>query len=288
MDNAEYYDNYDPLKDNFVKSTVNWLKTFFNDHKEEVYYIREIQTLLERENISQLSSDKTFKPYHWTASKAIELLIVEKYLKYEYKSLKHSSPAKFVFHKSNRYVERKIKVKIDIINKFSDPKVTKIYGDHAEHLFQLAFFQRKFSFIDKHFNKYKDKKWERSNHNLDFGIEKDGISYGCEVKNTLGYIDRDELEIKLKLCEYLGLVPLFIMRHSPYSYNSLISSYNGFFLIFETQIYSPAQAGLVKDITSNTLLPVMVSSCIPDGIIDRFENWHNKQIDVNFNPNSHI
>jgi len=29
------------------------------------------------------------------------------------------------------------------------------------------------------------KKWEKSGHDLDFVLERDGIAYGCEIKNTL-------------------------------------------------------------------------------------------------------
>ena len=54
----------------------------------------------------------------------------------------------------------------------------------------------------------------------------------------------------------------------------LIYDSGGFALIFETQIYEVSQGKLVKKIQDILGLPVICSKAIPDGIIDRFENWH--------------
>ena len=34
---------------------------------------------------------------------------------------------------------------------------------------------------------YNGKKWVKTGHDLDFVFKRDGIDYGCEIKNTLGY-----------------------------------------------------------------------------------------------------
>ena len=49
--------------------------------------------------------------------------------------------------------------------------------------------------------------------NLDRVFERDGIPYGAEIKNTLAYIDRGELHVKLRMCFYLGLRPLFTVPY---------------------------------------------------------------------------
>ena len=72
--------------------------------------------------------------------------------------------------------------------------------------------------------------------------------------------------------------PLFIMRYAPKTYNYLIYINGGFVLLFETQIYELGQVELVNKIKTITGLPVINSKSIPDGIIDRFENWHNKLV----------
>jgi hypothetical protein len=71
---------------------------------------------------------------------------------------------------------------------------------------------------------YNGKKWEKTGHDLDFIFKRDGVEYGCEIKNTLGYIGKEELEIKLEMCAFWGIRPLFIMRHSPKTYNKSLLS----------------------------------------------------------------
>lgn len=119
--------------------------------------------------------------------------------------------------------------------------------------------------------------WRKTDHNLDFIIQKDGIIYGCEIKNTLGYIDKNELEIKINICKHLGIKPLFIMRGPPKSYNNEIINNGGFVLIFETQIYPFGQDDLVKRIKTILGLPVDCPRAIADGTIQRFVKWHDKQ-----------
>lgn len=128
----------------------------------------------------------------------------------------------------------------------------------------------------KKVKEYNDKKWEKTGHDLDFVFSRDGVAYGCEIKNKLGYIDKEELEVKLEMCAYFGIKPLFIMRYSPKTYNKMIYENGGFALIFETQIYELSQERLVEKIKDVLRLPVICSKAIPDGIIDRFEKWHNR------------
>jgi hypothetical protein len=126
----------------------------------------------------------------------------------------------------------------------------------------------------KKVKEYADRKWEKTGHDLDFVFMRDGVAYGCEIKNTLGYIDKEELKVKLEMCAYFGIKPLFIMRYAPKTYNKLIYDHGGFALIFETQIYELSQEILVKKIRDVLGLPVICSKAIPGGIIDRFERWH--------------
>lgn len=77
-------------------------------------------------------------------------------------------------------------------------------------------------------------------------FQRDGIGYGCEIKNTLGYIPKEELEAKIKMCAFFNIRPLFIMRWSPKTYNYIIIKEGGFALLFESQIYELSQVELVK------------------------------------------
>jgi hypothetical protein len=130
---------------------------------------------------------------------------------------------------------------------------------------------------DKKVRSYGGETWEKTGHDLDFVFEKDGVAYGCEIKNTLGYIQKEELVIKLKMCENLRLKPLFIMRWSPKTYNKMIIDKGGFVLIFGSQIYELSQKKLVERLKADLGLPVDCPRAIPDGIIERFAKWHERE-----------
>jgi len=151
-------------------------------------------------------------------------------------------------------------------------------GEQAEVLFLNSFYRQDFKLISEDSNEFNGKKWTKTNHNLDFIIEKDNRIYGCEVKNTFDYINHNELEIKLEICDYLQIIPLFIMRYSPKTYNYEIIKKQGYALIFETQIYPFGQEPFVKKIRETLNLPVICSRAIPEGIINRFMRWHNLKI----------
>ena len=44
---------------------------------------------------------------------------------------------------------------------------------------------------------------------------RDGVRYGVEVKNQLGYIDQTEFQIKLAMCVHFGIRPMFVTRAMP-------------------------------------------------------------------------
>jgi hypothetical protein len=64
-------------------------------------------------------------------------------------------------------------------------------------------------------NEYGERKWTRTNHDLDFIFERDGLAYGVEVKNTLGYPDSKEITIKILLAQHLNVGPVFVARMMP-------------------------------------------------------------------------
>lgn len=68
------------------------------------------------------------------------------------------------------------------------------------------------------------------------------------------------------------------MRYSPKTYNKEIIDAGGYSMIFEAQIYELSQEKLVDKIKKQIGLPAICTKSIPDGIIDRFINWHNKNL----------
>jgi hypothetical protein len=123
------------------------------------------------------------------------------------------------------------------------------------------------------------RKWAETNHDLDFVVTRDGVTYGCEVKNRLEYISREELGVKLKMCEFLGIRPIFIMRASPKTHNFTIGQKGGYAWIYEAQIYPPGHESLAERVRTELRLPVMCSYGIPMGMVERFEKWHKRTLE---------
>ncbi len=93
---------------------------------------------------------------------------------------------------------------------------------------------------------WEGRRWEKTGHDLDRVIERDGVSYGVEIKNALDYIERDELVTKLAMCAELRLRPLFIMRFAPKNYIEMVRQAGGFTLLFEYQMYPPGYEDLAR------------------------------------------
>jgi hypothetical protein len=81
--------------------------------------------------------------------------------------------------------------------------VTRGCGYRAEDLFCKALALRGFMPVGTKVKEYKGKRWTKTDHNLDFIFERDRIEYGCEVKNTLGYIDKEELDPKSAIKKFV-------------------------------------------------------------------------------------
>lgn len=267
-DYNDYYDVEEWPRDVKIDEAKESLKDFFNKNPENVFYIKQLEVMYEKQF------------FHWITAKAIRELIEEGGLKMEEVPLAKGTRVKFIFNPKYRYYKRAIKKAIVVIREYSHHEIAIACGEQADVLFFNALAGRGFLSHGQDIKEFKKKKWVKTNHNLDFIIEKDKIVYGCEVKNTFDYIDEEELSIKLEICDYLRLRPLFIMRYSPKSYNFKVIKSGGYAMIFEKQIYPFGQKSLVKKITEILGMPVDCPRAIPDGIIYRFIKWHNKQISM--------
>ena len=168
---------------------------------------------------------------------------------------------------------------MSVVQEYSSPEVAIACGRQAEILFLNALALKGFLAHGSNTSEYGGTRWTKSQHDLDFIIEKDGIVYGCEVKNTWSYIHPDEMRIKMDICDHLGIVPFFILRYGPKTYLEEIRSRGGVFSIFEAQIYPLAKGDLVSKIKETLELPVDSPRAIPDGIINRFINSvHSKRL----------
>jgi hypothetical protein len=181
---------------------------------------------------------------------------------------------RFLFHPSNRYTKRETQKAQDIIEEYSRDEITRSCGVRAETLFCAGLAEKGFMPKGKKVRSFQGRIWDKTKHDLDYLFERDGIFYGCEIKNTLPYIGKEEFAIKLEMCEFFGVRPLFIMRFSPKTYNKTIIDRGGFALIFKSQIYDLSQKALVDKLKNELGLPADCPRAIPDGILERFRRWH--------------
>jgi hypothetical protein len=120
--------------------------------------------------------------------------------------------------------------------------------------------------------------WPDSKHDLDRLIERDGVRYGVEIKNQLGYIDQTEFGIKLRMCEHFGVRPMFIARMMPKNYINDVRRAGGFSLILANQHYPLMSEPLARQVREVLSLPVLSIRELPDTTLSRFEDWHVRQL----------
>lgn len=122
------------------------------------------------------------------------------------------------------------------------------------------------------------REWAETEHNLDFIFERDGRAYGVEVKNTLSYMDRKEFEIKIRLCETLGITPVFAVRMLPKTWAYELISRGGYAMILKYQLYPWAHIELARRVARELSLPVDAPKALAEGTMNRFETWHEKKL----------
>jgi hypothetical protein len=272
----EEYEEYG--RDEAIDAAKDTLLKFFQNPQERktVFYVMQLQVMFER------------KHYHWITYKAIDELVDEGRLADDIKPLieedepRPGSPkVRFIFHPSCRSTIRQIDRKLTLIRSFSAEDVSRGAGRIAEILFSRGLMMNGFRYVGENLREYRDRKWEISNSDLDYIFERNDRAYGCEIKNRFGYMKREDITEKIRICRHLGVTPLFIVRMAPKSYIDWVRTTDppGFTLIFETHIYSEGHRPLVEKIQRELKgLPVDCPRDLPGSIINRFLKWHLKQI----------
>jgi hypothetical protein len=277
---SEDYDDYEPEseevpeqpRDPVTDDAKQAIVARVAEEPGRVYYSRQLEVLHEK------------KFFHWITNRAVRELVDERVFRVEAVDLGPNVSIKFLVPKGLRYHQRAVKKMARVVRKYSDHEFAKAMGLQAETLFLNGFALRGFVARGRDVREYRGVKWTTTNHNLDFVIERDGIAYGVEVKNTLDYIPRNELRTKVAMCDAFGITPLMIMRWAPKSYiydeimRAASGSVKGFALLFEKQVYPYGWESLVAEVVNQLGLPVHSPRAIPDGDIDRFVNWHARRV----------
>ena len=240
--------------------------SFFEEHKEEVFFSRQIEVRFE---------DRYF---HWIMNRAIRDLVATGKLGNDLRPLESGGRMHLFWHRGYRYYRRSAAKVAKIVEEYASPNIAGSIGLHGEMMVLECFARFEFILKGKNTREYKGKRWSASAHNLDFIFEKDERPYGLEVKNTLGYMDHEELQTKIKICKLLGLRPVFVVRMLPKSWIKEIYESGGFALVLKYQLYPWSHKELAARVARELGLPVDAPRVIEDGTMKRFMRWHKKNM----------
>lgn len=241
------------------------MERFFPEDGKAVYYARQLEIAVERQF------------FHWITKKALNELVAQRAMSFKREQLEHHI-AHFFFPRRHRYPRRQIRQTIDLIAEFSDPQFTRALGHHGEMLMDAGFARIGFRIRANKVRAVGDRPWTQTNHDLDPLIERDGLKYGVEIKNQLGYIEQTEFRTKLDMCRFFGVRPLFVARMMPKSYINDVQLAGGFALILNNQHYPLLADDLARRVRERLDLPVRVLTALPDTTLDRFEHWHKRHL----------
>jgi hypothetical protein len=252
----------EPWRDPKIDQAKIALEDFFEEHPLEVFYERQLEVVFES------------RFFHWITGKALHELSDDGRLATHLEDLTESTSIRFYRAPPHRYWRRQAREILDLVRAFSAPEFTRGLGQHGELMFEAALPTQGFLPKARKVRAYGGKQWTDTGHDLDSVYERDGVAYGLEIKNTLPYMPTQELRAKLRMCGFLGLKPLFIVRMAPKSYIEEVRLQGGFTLVFQYQLYPPGFQELARRVRQRLLLPVDSPNRIADGTIQRLLRWH--------------
>ncbi|MGH9842515.1 MAG: hypothetical protein ACREEM_27555 [Blastocatellia bacterium] len=240
------------------------LRQFFEQNREQVFYSRQIEVRFE---------DAYF---HWITNRAIRDLEGEGQIRSETRRLSFGGAIKLYWHKGYRFYKRSAANLVGLVEQYSNSQVGEAIGLHGEQMVGMAFAREQFLMKGEATREYGGKIWSGTGHDLDFVFERDGIAYGIEVKNTLPYMDQVEFQVKIRMCQQLGLRPLFVVRMIPRAWFKELIDAGGFALVLKYQLYPRSYQDLAKRLVDELELPVGWPRAIESGTMQRFLRWHEK------------
>jgi hypothetical protein len=233
----------------------------FEDNPEAVFYSRQLEVMYEREY------------FHWVTNRAIRRLVNEGRILSEARKLDLGSEIKLLWHRRFRFYKRAATEVFNLVNRYSSAATDGALGLQGEHLVLAAFARRQYLLIGEAARAYRGIIWTTTNHDLDFIFEKNGVAYGVEVKNTLGYMDVDEFVTKIRMSVHLGIRPVFAVRALPKTWIEALISAGGYAMIMQYQFYPWTHLELASELREKLTLPVDTPRRIEEGTMQRFENW---------------
>lgn len=242
------------------------LEKHFDNHREEVFFSRQLEVQFEG----------TY--FHWITNRALRQLVEEEVIHRERRKLSTGGSITLQWHRQYRYYKRAASRVVALVEEYADPNIGAALGLHGEAMVLEGFARSQFVMQGRSTREFRGKEWRRTGHDLDFIFERDGVAYGVEVKNTLGYMDYEELEAKVKLCRALHLRPVFVARMLPKSWIHEVGRGGGFVLVLKYQLYPWAHGELARQVATELGLPVDSPRALEDGTMQRFLSWHEKSV----------
>ncbi len=252
------------VEDRYVERASDAVLKVIDGRPRDVFYERQLPVVLEKDY------------YHWITSRALDELAEDRLIRSEFVGMgsSYSTKMRFFFSNKLRYWKRSATKVRKLVLEYSKVDFTNAFGHHAEMLFDAALPREGFLPVAENVKEYDGKRWDETEHNLDRIFVRDGVAYGTEIKNQLGYLEFAEFFVKLRMCQHLGLRPLFIARMMPKSYIWDVIKAGGFCLIFKYQLYPFGHRDLAERVANRLSLPVKCPAAIEAGTVRRFLKWH--------------
>ncbi|HUY28217.1 MAG TPA: hypothetical protein VMV27_12435 [Candidatus Binataceae bacterium] len=268
---SDDYDEFDDgqrrstdSEEGYVDAAKAEILKLIGERPEDVFYERQFQVFFEK------------RFFHWITARAVDELAQDAVIESEFVPLPAGGPARFFFSKQLRYWRRKAQESVKLIGRYSSHVFTQAVGHHAELLFDAALARAGFLPVATETREFNGRRWEESAHDLDRIYNRDGFFYGTEIKNKLAYIDAQEFAIKLRMCGFLGVRPLFIARWMPKSYVWEVVKAGGFCLLFKFQLFPFGNEQFAKELRDKLGLPTDCPRGIEEGTVRRLLDWHLK------------
>jgi hypothetical protein len=252
---------YPKIKDTDEDRARARLLAHFEDHPESVFYSRQLEVTFENEY------------FHWVTNRALRRLVEEGRICSERRQLSTGSEIKLLWHRRYRFYKRAADEVFQLVNLYTMAATDGALGLQGEHLILAAFARQKFVLVGEEAKSYEGKTWAETGHDLDFIFLRDGIAYGVEIKNTLGYLDIGEFLTKIRLARHIGVTPVFAVRALPRSWINALVQVGGYAMVMRYQFYPWSHKDVADKISRTLGLPVDTPKRIEQGTMQRFENW---------------
>ncbi|MEM2160562.1 MAG: hypothetical protein QXN55_06385 [Candidatus Nitrosotenuis sp.] len=272
------------LKKHFVNAKGEPIRTPYYHHQLQVFYEDDF--------------------YDWIVSYALKELIAEKYLVKidssnvsELKSLRNVSRIKFYANAKAVQTQpewENMKTHVisiaKLVDEYSDVRHRATLGKQLESLVKNELRAHQFDIISVNTKKYNGKEWTKTDHNLDIIAKKKNsdLVIGVEVKNTQDIIPPSEIDVKIDICEHLGIIPVFAVRWIK-PYTDCIRRQGGFCWVFKTQIFPFGYEDFTKTLYQRLSelnkensrghkleFPITVRNDLPEKSVNKFEDWLRK------------